>query len=206
MKSFLFLFLALIFIVPAVSADVYFNDDFEISNTIYGQDTTYNVTAKCKQNALEACWFEFGEMGVFYNTSNISISGGTALCSNTSELNFVTGSEVTVRLWAIEGNPNNVLNYTEQNFTVEAQEDVLSLRECPDTTSLAIILFIIVGIALFFLFIAFSGVAFVGLFGVMMLWVVSWLLSPCHAFFAYIVGGLGIVLFMYFVFKMSEKK
>jgi len=192
MKNFLLIIFALI-LIPMVSAVSV--DNFIIDNTIHNQNTNYSSFVS--DDALNMCWFEFGYNNNFFNNSHNDISGTNAYCFNISNMAFPAGYDVTVRAW-VNGTAGD-LNYSEQNITISDQEGALNLNSCPDNIPLTLILFIVVGITLFFIYVALRFTSKeVGVLASLMMMVSAWLLSPCHQLFAYIYGALAIVLFIMF--------
>ena len=87
-------------------------------------------------------------------------------------------------------------------FFIEQLVDALLVGQCPDNLPEMIILALIIGFALFFIWIGFAwDIGFSGLFGSIILLISTWYFVACIQLLAFAVAMLAIVLLIYFPLK-----
>ncbi len=84
-------------------------------------------------------------------------------------------------------------------FSVPQVEDFFDVRICRSDTGSVLLLGLFILIALFFIGMGLmSGVGFIGLFGALMLMILSWFIAPCIGIFALVMGLFSLVLMVFF--------
>lgn len=166
---------------------------FELENRkfpiLYLPESTFNAHFIMEDNWFD---FEFGDENAIYEiTQNDFNNYEIAITTTKTTLNFTSIGDLNIRVFESEF----------EVFFIEQIVDALQIGDCPDTIAEFLILALMIGFALFFIWLGFNfDLGFIGFFGAIALLFSSLYIAACIAILAFTVASLALVLIIYFVF------
>lgn len=199
MKKILLLMIALILLVPTVSA-VFTDSTYDINNNQHSVETNYSFFVSAGTPILNYCFIQFDDNITQTNTTYTMLSGTSGYCENISELLYPVGTNLTMRFYVNDTNGLHLFNQT--SFIVEVREQGLDIRECPQTTALAIVLMTLSFLAVFLLFLGITSKVYViAVFSGFLIIIMGWYISPCQAWYGMLMSVLGGIIFLWYAIK-----
>ncbi len=126
----------------------------------------------------------------------------TVTSRGSSYVIIINTNQTTIDFSSIGDLNIQIVQTSFEVFFVEQIVDALTIGQCPDNLPDMIILTLIIGFALFFIWIGFSAdIGFAGLFGSIILLISTWYFVACIQLLAFAVAMLALVLILYFPLK-----
>ena len=133
------------------------------------------------------------------NSYVTNLSGVNTSLNTFSSIRLNNGSSIP---WLVNCTGNLSTTRYYNALIMPQVTNFLSLTQCPQTISGSLTLWLIVILALFFIFLGFQyQLGFIGFFGALMLMICSWYISPCVQIFGYILAGTSFVFIIWFPIK-----